>query len=120
MGLLVTLFLISSNVYGSLKAPTNRGFSNIEIWVLGTQGTILFAIIEYGFVLSWKNIAKMNNSFVDESKLGQNRDRKHEDTHTIMTTEEKIKILDLVSSVASVISFGTFNVYYWFSIAKLF
>ena len=33
MGLLVTLFLISSNVYNSLKGPQNRGFSYIDFCV---------------------------------------------------------------------------------------
>ena len=44
MGLLVTLFLISSNVYNSLKGPQNRGFSYIEVWLIGAHGTILLAI----------------------------------------------------------------------------
>ena len=48
MGLLATLYLISSNVYGSLPAPQNRGFSYIEVWTSGTQTITMFAIIEYG------------------------------------------------------------------------
>ena len=38
MGLLVTLFLISSNVYNSLDAPQARGFSYTEVWLIGAQG----------------------------------------------------------------------------------
>ena len=45
MGLLVTLFLISSNVYNSLDAPQGRGFSFIEIWLVGAQGPIILALI---------------------------------------------------------------------------
>ena len=54
MGLLVTLFLISSNVYNSLDAPQGRGFSYIEIWLVGSQGPIILALIEYGCILAWK------------------------------------------------------------------
>ena len=51
MGLLVTLFLISTNVYGKVAAPKGRGFSLIELWMLGTNFPILAAIVEYGYVL---------------------------------------------------------------------
>ena len=40
MGLLVTLHLISSNVYNSLNAPQKRGFSYIEVWMIGAQGVL--------------------------------------------------------------------------------
>ena len=58
MGMLVTLFLISANVYNSVDAPSNRGFSFIEIWMIGTQIPILLALCEYGFVLYLKKIAR--------------------------------------------------------------
>ena len=51
LGLLVTLYLIVSNVYGAVKAPSKRGFSYIEIWMTGIQVTIIMAILEYGLVL---------------------------------------------------------------------
>ena len=51
MGLLITLYLISTNVYGSTEAPPNRGFSNIELWITGTQICILLAILEYSIIL---------------------------------------------------------------------
>ena len=54
MGLLVTLFLISSNTYNSLNIPQDRGFSYIEIWLIGTQGNILVALFEYAFILACK------------------------------------------------------------------
>ena len=37
MGLIVTLYLISENVYNSVDAPKAKGFSYIEVWKLGTQ-----------------------------------------------------------------------------------
>ena len=54
LGLLVTLFLIATNVYNSVNAPFNRGFSYIEIWMIGVQSPIIWAIFEYGFLLGWK------------------------------------------------------------------
>lgn len=52
LGLLVTLYLIASNVYNSLKVPENRGFSYLEIWMTGVQIIILLAIFEYGIALT--------------------------------------------------------------------
>ena len=66
MGLLVTLFLISSNVYGSLKAPQTRGFSYLEVWMVGVNGINLLAIIEYGIVLAW-NKYSVNATTVSNS-----------------------------------------------------
>ena len=51
MGLLVTLFLISTNVYGKVSAPQGRGFTLIELWMLGTNFPILAAIVEYACLL---------------------------------------------------------------------
>ena len=50
MGMIVTLYLISENVYNSVEAPRNRGFSYIEIWMLGSQFPILLALFEYGSI----------------------------------------------------------------------
>ena len=69
MGLLVTLFLISSNVYNSLNAPQGRGFSYIEIWLVGAQGPILLAIVEYGIILAWKQHSKKFGSSDLDSKI---------------------------------------------------
>ena len=54
MGMIVTLSLISTNSYNSLEAPADRGFSFLEIWMLGTHFPILFAIIEYSSILAWE------------------------------------------------------------------
>ena len=59
MGLLITLFLILTNVYNSVKAPMSRGFSLIEVWLLGTSFPILAAIMEYAYIL---NILRNQNS----------------------------------------------------------
>ena len=54
MAMILTLYLISSNVYNAVDAPNGRGFSNIEIWMFGAQFPILLALFEYGFVLYLK------------------------------------------------------------------
>ena len=56
MGMIVTLYLISANVYNSVEAPDGRGFSYIEVWMVGTQFPILLALCEYGFVLYLKKV----------------------------------------------------------------
>ena len=58
MGMIVTLYLISANVYNSVEAPGDSGFSYIEIWMVGTQFPILLALFQYGFVLYLKKIDK--------------------------------------------------------------
>ena len=60
IGIIVTLYLISWNVYNSVNAPKSRGFSNIELWMLGTQIPIMLALLEYGFVLHLKKITKVD------------------------------------------------------------
>ena len=52
--MLVTVDLIATNVYNSVKAPAQRGLSYIEIWMLGIQIPILVGIFEYGILLAMK------------------------------------------------------------------
>ena len=52
LGLLVTLYLIMTNVYVSIEGPKDRGFSYIEIWFVGMQTPILIAIMEYAILLA--------------------------------------------------------------------
>ena len=91
MGMILTLYLISANVYNSVDATENMGFSYIEIWMLGTQFPILLALFEYGFVLYLKKIAKQ-----DEPNL-----------------DDKIKWLDFITMIISFVCFITFASLYW-------
>ena len=95
MGMIVTLYLISANVYNSVDAPKNRGFSYIEIWMFGTQFPILVALLEYGFVLLLKKVIKLSDE--NETKI----------------FEEKIKKLDLATMIFSFCSFMIFASIYW-------
>ena len=88
MGMIVTLYLISTNVYNSVKAPDSRGFSYIEIWMIGTQIPILLALVEYGFILHLKKISKQN-------------------------LDDKIKKLDYATMIISFIYFIVFTTIYW-------
>ena len=87
MGLLVTLFLISANVYNSVEAPIHRGFSYIDVWMLGTQFPILLALCEYGLILYWK---KMNQK-----------------------SDETIKLLDFATMLFSLSFSIVFGMFYW-------
>ena len=50
----MTLALIAVNVYSAVLGPTSRGFSFIEIWMVGVNVPILVGILEYGFLLAMK------------------------------------------------------------------
>ena len=90
MGLLVTLYLIAWNVYGTVTAPPSRGFSNIEWWISGMQFHITFAILEYSCILALKR----------SSIFFKNLDG-------------IVKIIDIMSFIISVIIFCFFNAMYW-------
>ena len=51
MGMLVMLNLICYTTYANADAPPVRGFSRIELWMIGMLIPILVAIIEYGVTL---------------------------------------------------------------------
>ena len=87
MGMTVTLYLISANVYNSVDAPRSRGFSYIEVWMLGTQFPILLALFEYGLILLLKKIDKKS--------------------------ELEIKKLDFTAMTCSLLFFLAFSSLYW-------
>ena len=71
MGMLTMLYLIQINTFNSVKAPPNRGFSSIEVWFIGMQAPILFAIIEYGILLALKKflVEMMEEKSMNSEKL---------------------------------------------------
>ena len=101
MGMIVTLYLIHTNVYNSVEAPDNRRFSYIEVWMLGTQIPILLALIQYGIILYWKKIAKKANKVQQENGNDHGAD-----------IDEIIKKLDLISMITIFLCFITFILYY--------
>ena len=103
MGMIVTLYLISANVYNSVDAPKNRGFSFIEIWMIGTQIPILLALCEYGFVLHLKKTTKNAEDQVET--MDQN--------DSVPALDEKIKKLDYASLIFTLIYFIIFVSFYF-------
>ena len=99
MGMIVTLYLISANVYSSVEAPKARGFSYIEVWMIGTQFPILLALFEYGLILYWKKMAKNTD---DEN-----------DIESKQLLDKKIKYLDFSTMILSLVSFIVFAIFYW-------
>jgi hypothetical protein len=95
MGMIVTLYLISANVYNSVDAPKNRGFCYIEIWMFGSQFPSLIALLEYAFVLYLKKVVEISDQI--EMKI----------------FEEKIKKLDLATMIFSFCCFMIFAIIYW-------
>ena len=98
--MIVTLYLISTNVYNSVDAPRNRGFSFIEIWMIGTQFPLILALCEYGSILFMKKTAE---------KCG------------IAEPKEKIQNLDFTTMIFSMFYFVVFvSVYCIIVLIKVF
>ena len=92
--MIVTLHLISVNVYNSVNAPANRGFSYIEVWMFGAHCPIFMALFEYGIVLYLKKT--LPNDSGSKEKL-----------------DEKIKKFDFIMMAVSFIFFVLFSSIYW-------
>ena len=103
MGMIVTLYLISANVYNAVEAPLTRGFSYIEVWILGTQLPILLAFFEYGYVLYLKKV---------ETKVGeQNQVMNPSDPNP--TLDDRIKKMDFATMIISFVFYVIFASLYW-------
>ena len=106
MGMLVTLFLISTNVYSSINAPPERGFSYIELWMVGMCLPISIALVEYSLILGVKKYRNIKNP-----KLFT--DRKTNEELKINQDEIIFKNMDKIFSVLSTIYFIIFCFCYW-------
>ena len=98
MGMLITIFLIQTGIYGSVDAPKFRGFGLLEIWYIGMQVPILMAILEYGFLL------------IAIKYRGQNSEVKFGNRKTSL--EQLMKIIDLFSFLCTFFCCLVFKVYY--------
>ena len=130
MGMIVTLYLISANVYNSVEAPDGRGFSYIEIWMVGTQFPILLALCQYGFVLYLKKVEKnpsknpaykkrkvcstaMNFSHNKTLPSELNRNQMLDLDETQPDLDERIKKFDFATMIFSLVYLITFVSVYW-------
>ena len=98
MGMLITIFLIQTGIYGSVDAPKFRGFGLLEIWYIGMQVPILMAILEYGFLLIAIKFRGQNS----EVKFGNRK----------TSLEQLMKIIDLFSFLCNFFCCLVFKVYY--------
>ena len=97
MGMLVTLYLMLINSHNSVEAPSGRGFSNIEVWFIGTQAPIAFGIIEYGAILSLKRFSKFS-----DQKINLFGD----------LTFDPVNLMDVTSFIISGLSLSVFTALY--------
>ena len=111
LGLLVTLNLILMNVYNSVNAPTKRGFSFIEVWLLGVEIPFLVGILEYGMLLSVRKYkSKKKATSVINVRTAQ--------SPKILADEEfdwnsLSKSLDKWTFIGSILFIVIFNIVYW-------
>ena len=95
-----------------MKAPFGRGFSYIEIWLLGIQIPIISAIVEYGILLTMKRMHKNENSQVkiqviysgNQTQIGQK---------TIWDLDQIGKTMDKWSFISSLSFIIIFIIVYW-------
>ena len=106
MAMIVTLYLISANVYNAVDAPRGRGFSNIEVWMIGAQFPILLAFCEYGFVLHLKKHAKRLQNQVQTMTPNDQE----------LELDDRIKQLDSATMILSFLCFTTFALVYWITL----
>ena len=132
MAMIVTLYLISCIVYNAVDAPKDRGFSNIEVWMLGTQFPILLALFEYGFVLYLKRHTKREQNQVEIMNLDPNQvqtltldQTTAHDKNQVQTItpddqgaelDDRIKQLDSATMIFSFLFFTTFALVYWITL----
>ena len=109
MGLLVTLHLISVNVYNSVSAPPERGFSYIELWMLGMQLTIIVALVEYGMILGSKKFFRKKN--FTNIKVFVNR--KNTISKEIQEDDTIFKNIDKTFLILSIAYLTAFSFSYW-------
>ena len=104
MGLLITIFLIITNIYNSVNAPKDRGFSFIEMWILGIDFQVLAAIIEYSYVIlqKRKRISAMYNNATEESNY-----------------ESRLTMIDRNALIASSAYFIMFQAIFWLSVFSM-
>ena len=109
---MITLELITTNTYNSVKAPSGRGFSYIEIWLLGVQIPIILAIVEYGILLTMKRMQKKDNSQV---KIQVIHSGNHPQTRekAIWDLDQMGKTMDKWSFISSLFFIITFIIVYW-------
>ena len=95
MGLLITIFLIITNIYNSVNAPKSRGLSFIEIWIIGIDFQILGAILQYSYVILLKTQSVISPMYNSSNATSNQKDRlKLIDRYALMISLVYFIILD--------------------------
>lgn len=95
MGMVITLCLISFNVYNNVEGPSTRGFSYIEMWMVGMEIPIVLAVLEYLAILG------MQRWFGNLNKIDKIASK-----------------MDGISCLVSFTYFLVFSSYYWLYAVK--
>ena len=120
VGLLLTAYLIASNVYSSVQAPQSRGFCFIDVWMVGVQISILTAIFEYGIVLALIRATKDKNQ-PSKSRTIQVcvtgctfvQDDSSKKSSTSVKVAQLVNSMDKWTMIISALFFLLFNLAYW-------
>ena len=111
--MLITLQLIVTNVFNSVKAPTKRGFGFVEIWMVGVQVPILIGIFEYGIILAMKKSQLEKETFTIKIGNGANVLSKTMIADKDVDWINFDKLVDKWTFILSLIFILTFNAIYW-------
>ncbi len=123
------------NTYGNVAraSPPNRGFGLVELWMIGAQVPIFFAMMVYGYILFHmkkelphaatcsldKSIEKDDNFRIANRKVKVSseflRDRKKENCCSSM----KSKKIDKIAGMVSISGFIFYNMVYWTYVAYI-
>ena len=103
IGVIITLYLILINTYSSVAAPKSRGFSYIELWFVGVQVPIVFALLEYGIILA---ILRKKDNSSSMRIPGKKSGKWYHVANLIFTA-------DVLSFLVSLLYFAIFNFVYW-------
>ena len=95
-----------------MKAPSERGFSYIEIWLLGIQIPIILAIVEYGILLTMKRMQKKDNSQVKIQVIHSGNHPQIKEK-AIWDLDQMGKTMDKWSFISSLFFIITFISVYW-------
>ena len=115
--MIVTLYLISAVVYNAVDAPRGRGFSNIEVWMVGTQFPILLALFEYGFILYLKKHANKDQNQIQAMTSNQNQVGTMTADDQDVKLDDRIKQMDSATMIFSFLFFTTFALVYWITLS---
>ena len=95
-----------------MKAPFGRGFSYIEIWLVGVQIPIILAIVEYAILLTMKRMYKNEISQVKVQVIYRGNQTQIREK-TIWDLDQIGKTVDKWSFISSLSFMIIFTIVYW-------